>query len=117
MNILIIEDDDSIRESLDMYLTEEGCDVEVADMGWEGVRKFSTAHVALVILDVHLPDLNGFDVLDKLIKHDGQARVIMITAFHYGNTMNRAFEKGVCKYIKKPIDVNLLDNAIVEALK
>ena len=71
----------------------------------------------LVIFDVHLPDLNGFDVFDKLIKHDGQARVIMITAFHYGNTMNRAFEKGVCKYIKKPINMYLLDNAIVEALR
>ena len=116
-NILIIEDDDSIRESLDMYLTEEGYDVEVADRGWEGIRKFSAARVELVILDVHLPDLNGFAVFDKLIKHDDQARVIMITAFHDENSIKKAFEKGVFKYIKKPIDMNLLDNAIVEALK
>jgi len=71
--ILIIDDDDSIRESLDMYLTEEGYDVEVADRGWVGISKE--------------------DIIDAAIK------------------------KGVLKYIKKPTNTNLLDEAILEALK
>lgn len=41
--ILIIDDDDSIRESLDMYLTEEGYDVEVADNGWVGISKYAAS--------------------------------------------------------------------------
>ena len=115
--ILIIDDDDSIRESLDMYLTEEGYEVEVADSGWVGIRKFASSRAELVILDIRLPDVSGFFVYDELRKHDHQAKVIMITAFHDEKTITEAMNKGVFRYIKKPIDMNMLDMAIVEALK
>ncbi|MFA6411332.1 MAG: response regulator [Syntrophales bacterium] len=115
--ILIIDDDDSIRESLDMYLTEEGYDVEVADNGWVGISKYAASRAELVILDIRLPDVSGLFVYDELRKQDHQAKVIMITAFHDENTIDEAIKKGVFKYIKKPIDMNVLDKAIVEALE
>lgn len=115
--ILIIDDDDSIRESLDMYLTEEGYDVEVADSGWGGINKFTDARTELVILDIRLPDVSGFFVYDELRKRDDKAKIIMITAFHDDKTISEAMEKGVFRYIKKPIDMNILDLAIVEAMK
>jgi two-component system, NtrC family, response regulator AtoC len=115
--ILIIDDDDSIRESLDMYLTEEGYEVEVADKGWVGISKYAASRAELVILDIRLPDVSGFFVYDELKKQDNQAKVIMITAFHDENAIDEALKKGVLKYIKKPIDMNMLDMAIVEALK
>jgi two-component system response regulator AtoC len=115
--ILIIDDDDSIRESLDMYLTEEGYDVEVADKGWVGISKYAASRAELVILDIRLPDVSGFFVYDELKKQDGQVKVIMITAFHDGNAIDEALKKGVFKYIKKPIDMDMLDMAIVEALQ
>ncbi|MEI6314181.1 MAG: response regulator [Syntrophus sp. (in: bacteria)] len=114
---MIIDDDDSIRESLDMYLTEEGYDVEVADRGWVGISKYAASRAELVILDIRLPDVSGFFVYDELKKQDHQAKVIMITAFHDENAIDGAIKKGVLKYIKKPIDMNVLDKAIVEALE
>ena len=115
--ILIIDDDDSIRESLDMYLTEEGYDVAVADSGRVGISIFMASRADVVILDIHLPDMDGFAVYDELIKHEDHARVIMITAFHDKDIIDKAIKKGVFKYIKKPIDMNRLDRAIVEAVK
>lgn len=115
--ILIIDDDDSIRESLDMYLTEEGYEVEVAENGRVGISKFNASRKDLVILDIQLPDMNGFAVYDELIKLDDHARVIMITAFHDQDIIDKAIKKGVFKYIKKPIDMNGLDAAIMEAIK
>jgi len=115
--ILIIDDDDSIRESLCMYLAEEGYDVETADRGGVGIGKFIEWRADVVILDIRLPDIDGFAVYDELRKHDQQARVIMITAFHDEDTIDRAMKKGVVKYIKKPIDMNGLDAAILEALQ
>ncbi|MEI7637236.1 MAG: response regulator [Syntrophus sp. (in: bacteria)] len=115
--ILVIDDDDSIRESLDMYLTEEGYDVEVADSGLMGISKFITSRAELVILDIRLPDMSGFFVYDELRKQDQQTKVIMITAFHDEDIIDKAIKKGVFKYIKKPINMNVLDQAIAEALK
>ena len=115
--ILIIDDDDSIRESLDMYLTEEGYDVEVADKGWAGISKYAALRAELVILDIRLPDISGFFVYDELKKQDRQAKVIMITAIHDESAIEEALKKGVFRYIKKPIDMNVLDMAIMEALQ
>jgi two-component system, NtrC family, response regulator AtoC len=115
--ILIIDDDNSIRESLSMYLAEEGYDVETADKGCAGIGKFIDSPADVVILDIRLPDMNGFAVYDELRKHDHQARVIMITAFHDEDTIDKAMKRGVVKYIKKPIDMNGLDTAIMEALR
>ena len=115
--ILIIDGDDSIRESLGMSLTEKGYNVEVADSGRVGISKFIASRADVVILDIRLPDMNGFAVYDELIKHDDHARVIMITAFHDKDIIDKAIKKGVFKYIKKPIDMNRLDSAIVKAMK
>ena len=117
LRILIIDDDDSIRESLDMYLTEEGYDVEVADSGLVGISKFIASRAELVILDIRLPDVSGFFVYDEIRKQDHRAKVIMITAFHDEDIIDKAIKKGVLKYIKKPINMNVLDQAIAEALK
>jgi two-component system response regulator AtoC len=115
--ILIIDDDDSIRESLDMYLTEEGHEVEIADKGYVGIAKFIDVQPEIVILDVRLPDMDGFAVYDELIKHDDHARVIMITAFHDEDVVQKAFMKGVFKFVKKPIDMRVLDRSLAQAIE
>jgi two-component system, NtrC family, response regulator AtoC len=115
--ILIIDDDDSIRESLDMYLTEEGHDVEIADKGYVGIGKFIDVQPEIVILDVRLPDMDGFAVYDELMKYDEQAKVIMITAFHDEDVIQKALMKGVFKFVKKPIDLHVLDRSLAQALE
>jgi DNA-binding NtrC family response regulator len=115
--ILVIDDDDSNRESLEMYFTEEGFDVVTASTGAQGVKKFRDNAVDAVILDIRLPDMEGFDVLDDIRSQDEDVKVIMITAFHDEKTINRAVEKGSFAYIKKPINLDDLDSVVRKALQ
>jgi DNA-binding response OmpR family regulator len=114
--ILVIDDDDSNRESLEMYFSEEGYDVVTASTGTQGVKRYRDNPADAVILDISLPDMEGFDVLDDLRAENKDVKVIMITAFHDEKTINRAFEKGSFAYIKKPINLDDLDSMVRKAL-
>jgi two-component system response regulator AtoC len=61
--ILVIDDDSSIRETLDLYLTEEGYAVETAATGTDCLNRFTQRPPDVVILDIRLPDVNGFRIL------------------------------------------------------
>lgn len=116
-NILVIDDDNSIRETLELYLTEEGYTVTTAQTGTEGLNKFYQAEPDVVILDIRLPDIDGFRVLEDLLEDKENVKVIMITAFHDMETTIRAMKEGAFDYIHKPINVDELDVAIRKALK
>ncbi len=114
--ILVIDDDKSIRESLDLYLEEEGYDVHTASNGTEGLNQFVTITPDVVILDIRLPDIDGFTVLEDLREENEKIKVIMITAHHDMETTIKAMKGGAFDYIHKPIDVDELDIAIGKAL-
>jgi two-component system, NtrC family, response regulator AtoC len=114
--ILVIDDDDSNRESLEMYFLEEGYEVFTANTGRAGLKSYHETPVDAVILDIRLPDMEGFEVLDEIKKGNRNAKVIMITAFHDEETIRRALEKGCFNYIKKPINLEDLDSTIRRAV-
>jgi len=115
--ILVIDDDKSIRESLSLYLSEEGYTVCIAASGNEGVNLFIQEEPDLVILDIRLPDIDGFSVLEDLQEEDENVKVIMITAFHDMETTIKAMKGGAFDYIHKPLNISELDIAIQKALK
>lgn len=115
--ILIIDDDNSITESLSMYLSEENYEVEIANRGRLGLKQYIGGSFDLVILDIRLPDIDGFTVLQELKKSDNGAKIIMITAYHDEANQQRAFAEGACHYVKKPIDINILEDAVKKSPK
>jgi len=114
--ILVIDDDRSICESLKLYLTEEGHEASTASTGTEGLNKFVETQPDVVILDIRLPDIDGFTVLEDLREDDEKVKVIMITAHHNMDTTIKAMKEGAFDYIHKPINVDELDIAIRKAL-
>lgn len=114
--ILVIDDDSSIRETLDLYLTEEGYSVQTAPTGTDGLNKFTQTTPDVVILDIRLPDVNGFRILEDLREEDEHVKVIMITAHHDMESTIKAMKEGAFDYIHKPVDVNELDIAIRKAI-
>ncbi len=115
--ILVIDDDVSISETLELYLTEEGYDVVTAHTGTEGLNKFIQHTPEVVILDIRLPDIDGFAVLEDLREENENIKVIMITAHHDMDSTIRAMKEGAFDYIHKPINVDELDIAIKKAVK
>ncbi len=114
--VLVIDDDSSICETLKLYLTEEGYEVHTALTGTDGLNKVVEVSPDVVILDIRLPDINGFTVLEDLKGDDEGTKVIMITAHHDMDTAIKAMKEGAFDYIHKPIDVDELDMAIRKAL-
>ena len=116
-SILVIDDDASIVETLDLYLTEEGYKVHTALTGTEGLNNYVQNPSDVVILDIRLPDVDGFSVLEDLKEENENVKVIMITAYHDMDTTIKAMKGGAFDYIHKPVNVDELDLAIKKALK
>ncbi len=115
--ILVIDDDRSMCETLDLYLAEEGYEVITASTGTEGLNRFVEHSPDVVILDIRLPDIDGFTVLEDLREENENVKVIMITAFHDMESTINAMKSGAFDYIHKPVNVDELDMAIRKALK
>ncbi|HOA15221.1 MAG TPA: response regulator transcription factor [Bacillota bacterium] len=103
--ILIIEDDRHIRELLPRYFTREGLEMEAAATGYEGLDIIYARKPSLVLLDVNLPDIDGWSILRRLRKGDDAAiPVIMLTG--RGDVPDRlmGLDMGADDYIVKPFD-------------
>jgi two-component system response regulator CpxR len=101
--ILIIDDDHELCELLNDYLSSEGFEVDMVHTGDQGAEKALSDDFVLVILDVMLPGMNGFDVLRK-IREASKVPVIMLTA--RGDDIDRivGLEMGADDYLAKPFN-------------
>ena len=102
-SILIIDDDTGLCELLGSYLSSEGFEVAAAHDGAEGAERAAAGDYALVVLDVMLPTLNGFEVLRR-IRQNSQVPVLMLTA--RGDEIDRivGLEMGADDYLPKPFN-------------
>ena len=116
-SILAIDDDRLIRQTFKSHLSGEGFEVHLAADGKEGVERFKDLEPDLVILDIHLPELDGLGVLKQIRAVDPKAYIIMITAFDDMRTTVEAVKLGAFEYICKPIDYDELLLSIHKAMR
>ena len=114
--VLVIDDDASIRESLEMYLQDKGLAVRTADTGNGGFNACLDYNPQVVILDIRLPDVSGLEVLRRIVEKCPDAKVIIITAYHDMESSIEAMRYGAYDYIQKPLSVNELDRSITKSL-
>ena len=115
-NILVIDDERSIRNTLKEILEYEKFTVELAEHGIEGLEKYKEGKYDIVLCDIKMPEMDGLEVLEKLFEEEGDAQVIMISG--HGNVDNavEAIKKGAYDFIEKPLDLNRLLITIRNAL-
>jgi len=104
MKILLLEDDKILCDSLREFLELEGYCVDVAHRGPEVFDLTFKKKYDLYILDVNVPEINGFDVLASLKEAEDNTPAIYITALTDINSISRGFEIGAEDYVKKPFD-------------
>jgi len=100
---LIIEDDRHIAELLRMYMEKDGFQVRCAGDGREGLRMYGEEEPTIVLLDLMLPGLNGWEVCRE-IRALGKTPIIMITAITETFDKVQGLEMGADDYIGKPFD-------------
>ena len=114
--ILIVDDDKLVRWTLTQKCTEFGYFSLEASSGEEALRMLQTDPVDAILLDVHLPDLSGIEVLDKL-KQAGETRsVIMMTADPQLDDVKAALRLGAYDFVSKPINFDELSVTLQNAL-
>lgn len=114
--ILVVDDEISILETLEMYFSERGAQVYKADKGEKGFALFCEHKPDIVILDIHLPDCSGLDLLNRIRSEGCLTKVIMITAYHDMDTTIQAMKNGAYDYIHKPLDADVVDEVINRAI-
>jgi DNA-binding NtrC family response regulator len=115
--VLVVEDDNAMRELLLESLTEEGYRAAGASGGREGVRRVRSDHVDLVVTDLRMPDLDGLDMIREIRTLPSPPDVITITAFGTIDTAIKAMKLGAYDYITKPFEIDQLLIAIERALR
>jgi two-component system, NtrC family, response regulator AtoC len=115
--MLIIDDEPAILETLEMFLTEKGHSIYKADDGGSGLTLFKRHRPGVVILDIRLPDMCGFAVLESLNREPIPPKIIMITAYHDMESAIRAMKHGAFDYIHKPIDIDQLEYTLERVLE
>jgi len=103
--VLVIEDDPTLRLGLTKTLRSEGFRVEIAKTGPEGIELAQTVHPDLVLLDVMLPGMNGFEVCEELRRLDADVPILMVTAKGEEQDKVRGLKLGADDYIVKPFGV------------
>jgi DNA-binding response OmpR family regulator len=114
--ILIVDDDDSIRSLLQQELGDAGYLIEEAKNGKEALASIRNHRPDLVILDVMMPEMNGFDVA-AILKNDPQTMDIPIIVLSIVQDKARGYRIGVDRYLTKPIDTTQLFSEVGSLLE
>ena len=105
-NILIVDDNLTLRRSLELSLIEEGYEVATVATGREGIKKVEDGLADLVFLDLRLPDIGGLEVLRRMKEIERDIIVIVITAYGKVESAVQAIKLGAFDYINKPFEID-----------
>jgi DNA-binding response OmpR family regulator len=116
-SILVVEDEQKIADTLKLGLTENGYQVEVAYDGNIGHQLFKAGQYDLVLLDINLPGINGYDLCKLIRSENNTIPVIMLTAMRTFNDKMEGYDAGADDYIVKPFEFRELLLKIRAVLK
>lgn len=114
--ILVVDDELSMREFLELMLSQEGYAVECAENGKEALKFIKKKKYDLVLTDIKLGDISGLDVLRAAKKENNETVVILISAYATTETAVEAMNDGAYDYVPKPFDNNELKDTILRSL-
>jgi two-component system response regulator RegX3 len=105
MHILVVEDEEAIRTGLIDVLIYHGYEADYADDGHEGLKKALTGKYDLILLDVMLPGIDGFEICNKIRSKDRDQPIIMLTAKTSDEDIIQGLSLGADDYVAKPFSV------------
>jgi len=114
IKILIVDDDEDVRDSLITYLTKEGYNVAGAKGGFEALDILRSKLYHIIILDLKMSDIDGLETLDRIKKFDASVNVIILTGYPSLESAVETMKIGAVDYLTKPYDINQLKIKIRE---
>jgi DNA-binding NtrC family response regulator len=117
MKILLVDDDESIRDSLSMFFLSEGIQIDTLETAEEGLEALKERHYDIIITDHRLPGMDGLTFLRHIKTLCPTAFKVLITAYGGYDMLMTAAELGVNEYIEKPFTTKLIKNALSKLME
>jgi CheY-like chemotaxis protein len=114
--ILVIDDEQGIRDLLDRLLLRQGYDVVLAENGWTGLELFCRESPDVIILDLKMPGIDGFTTLEQVRRLNPHQRVIILTGAGTPEIEQQVRALGVTEYIEKESSLHLIDHSLERLL-
>jgi DNA-binding NtrC family response regulator len=117
ISILIVDDEESVRDSLSKWFIEDGYQVECAEDARKALLMIESSHFDIILADIKMPGMDGLEMLRRIKAFRQDAIIIVMTAFASVNTAVMALKDGAYDYITKPFDPDDLSHLIRNASK
>ncbi|ACN14798.1 sensory box histidine kinase/response regulator [Desulforapulum autotrophicum HRM2] len=114
--ILVVDDEVRVVETIQFFLEREGYIVGTACCGRDALSLFRGSPFDLVLLDISMPGMDGFHVMEQLLEINPELLVIMVTGYATVESAVRALKQGACDYLKKPFEYADLIKTVKNAL-
>ena len=102
MQVLVLDDEPIVGKRLKPMLTRMGCTVEIFEKPSEALKRIDERDFDVVITDLRMDEIDGIDVLERVMDKSPRTRVIMITGYAMMELARKAMEKGAFDFIDKP---------------
>jgi PAS domain S-box-containing protein len=115
--VLVVDDEVRIQKACQRLLTEEGCDVEVADNGIQGLKMIEKTHFDIILLDLMMPGISGLEVLTDVKSRHPDTVVIVVTGYATLEHSIETMKKGAFDFLSKPFSPDELRAVISKAIE
>jgi len=115
--ILVVDDEDAIRNALERFLVKRGYQARAAKTGEEGLEQLKDGAVSLMLLDVRLPGMSGMDVVPEALGLNPDLAIVMLSGVTDATSAAICMQRGAMDYLTKPIELTDLAGAIERALR
>ena len=115
--ILVIDDEKAIRNTLKEVLEYENHEADIAENGSKGIELFEAGTYDIVLCDIKMPEMDGTEVLSKIMEINADTPVVMISGHGNIDTAVDAIKKGAFDFLEKPLDLNRVLITIKNALE
>ena len=113
-HILVVDDEPTICSLMNVFLTQRGYQVQIANSGEDALVLFQEAFPDIVLLDISMPGMRGIDVLRRMKEINAACGVIMLSAYGDDETIQEALDMGAYCYIQKPMELTELNDRMQE---
>lgn len=115
--MLIVDDESEICEFLKLFFEERNFDVNTAYSGEEALESAKKFKPDVILLDIHMPGMDGITVLKHIKESDSKVKVIMVTALETREKIEAAMRLGADNYITKPLSLEYLERDVQEKVE
>jgi len=116
-SVLVVDDEDGIRQALTRFLTRLGYDVQAASNAREALQLLPAHHPKAMLCDIRMPETSGVELLPKVLAQDPDLAVLMLTAIDEPRTAIECLKLGAYDYLIKPVDLEELELSLQHALR